>query len=992
MTLKFYSRVLLAAMTLVFFATGCKDDETPPPSEKYTFDIAASDITAADVVVKVTPSDLQATYYKKADFDKIGTDDAYLKDDIEYLKAEAEKKQLSFKAYLETVVAKGSEPQKFIGLTASTDYYAYVYGITVDGKVTSDLKKTPFTTEAAPEPEGLSFEFSVENITLTGADVSVIPSNDEDTYYFDVQMVAAFEGMTEDEMLAAIMADYFDASALVQGPDGYPAMIFEYFPLKPATEYYVYAFGADADGNVTSELFTYKFTTKAPTGDAPDLTLSARAGDADGKNTWNNIYCSALSEAAVSGKFVCLPKAAVDDFLGQGATLENIVDTNGDAMDEEFLSFLTTKPGLGLTLAGESIVPETEYTVIFKVVSAGGMVTVKSADATTAAESKPSDLTFSIAVTDLKSTSATVTVTPSNNTDTYFFDIQPKGFIDREFPDDASLIAALDAAYAQYGGIAGMLSTGVDSYPLKDLDPGTSYYVLAFGYTSAATTAVTRYEFKTEASAPADLTLTINVDAAVPVPGGVTATITASNDDDTYILDFILADDIQGASDADIISIVEQKYEGYIQWLLTSGNYVTYPTDFSGTLAMMPGAEYYLVAFGHDGTSATTGVVKTKFTAGAGPDAAGTGFTFKIEDITSSGASVTVNATKQPVIYMWDVISEANYTQLGGTPAALSDYVKGMFTLYGSDDYGNLTPRQVIAGLGAWYSGAYYIYGKFSPKTAYRPFAVCVDVNGNVVDTPVVGDTFTTLEAVVGSATVEVSCSKYYNGDEVAAAGGSASAAGKAFVPTTATPSSNAAHWYFQMYGADYSDPTSLSDATIISALLKDGKKDVKSMNYLSAWDTTCTYLAVAEDANGNMGTVFRKTVRFSKSGVSPISDLVGPSKAAVTGNRPVLCSSLLPELAVPKVYRPIEPKTMTGDAVSQIVNTRQMRAVAAVSEKLAKGAVLSGAADAVSGAKLGTLEHYIGKNAGQERLVKNSLKEAASKISAKPKVRTPRK
>lgn len=137
------------------------------------------------------------------------------------------------------------------------------------------------------------------------------------------------------------------------------------------------------------------------------------------------------------------------------------------------------------------------------------------------------------------------------------------------------------------------------------------------------------------------------------------------------------------------------------------------------------------------------------------PDAAGTGFTFKVEDITSGGATVTVETTKEPVTYIWDVISDASYTQLGGNAEALVSHVTDMFALYGTAQYGNLTPVQVIAGLGAWYSGASYAYGKLSSKTAYRPYAACVDLSGNVVGTPAVGEIFTTLEAVAGSATVE---------------------------------------------------------------------------------------------------------------------------------------------------------------------------------------------------------------------------------------------
>lgn len=71
-------------------------------------------------------------------------------------------------------------------------------------------------------------------------------------------------------------------------------------------------------------------------------------------------------------------------------------------------------------------------------------------------------------------------------------------------------------------------------------------------------------------------------------------------------------------SDAEIIASVEQKYGQIISWLLVTGDYATVPTDFGGELAMMPGAEYYLVAFGYDGASATTGVTKAKFTAAPG--------------------------------------------------------------------------------------------------------------------------------------------------------------------------------------------------------------------------------------------------------------------------------------------------------------------------------------------------------------------------------------
>lgn len=80
--------------------------------------------------------------------------------------------------------------------------------------------------------------------------------------------------MSEDEILADVL-DAIIPAYLTQGPDGYPAEMFEgMLALKPGTEYYVYAIGYDAEKEEpTSELQMYKFSTTAPTGEAPDLTF-----------------------------------------------------------------------------------------------------------------------------------------------------------------------------------------------------------------------------------------------------------------------------------------------------------------------------------------------------------------------------------------------------------------------------------------------------------------------------------------------------------------------------------------------------------------------------------------------------------------------------------------------------------------------------------------------------------------------------------------------
>lgn len=760
---KFYLRTVCAALAVVAATTGCdnNDPDDPnspplPPNEQFAFSVAVGDVSHNSASLTVTPDakSAQATWYcsvvEKTIFDAAGSDAAYIQNDLKYLKSEADKASQTLEEYLRTKIETGTKTIPFVRLDASTDYIAYVYGITAQGAVTSPLAKYAFSTTAAPvTPDELSFEFSVTNITKTAADVNVIPSNNDDTYYFDVQMVAAFEGMTDEQILAEVI-DGLTADVLSQGPDGLPAELFElYAPLKPGTEYYVYAVGFDPDKGATTKLSKYKFTTEAATGTAPELTITAAPGDQNGSNTATKITYTVYAPGSASGLYVAAPKSAVDDLLGQGATLDELITANGNEITAEKLEQINTEPGAPLTF--NNLMPNTTYTCIVKVTGEGGMSTVKACEATTTESTvQPSDMTFEFSVTDITSTGASVLVTPSNNTDTYFFDVQKKSVIDSFEGNLGLLVQALNTAYADAGGIGGMLSSGPDSYSFKSMSPGTPYYVIAFGYADGVTTTVLNiYEFQTEPAATSDLTFAITTDPSQPIAGGVTATITPSNNEETYLIAFTLADEIDSmTSDEEIIAYYEEMYGAYILWLTYAGVYETMSMDFAGELALMPGADYYIVVFGYGESGATTGVTKTLITAGAGPDPKGTTFSFEITGITDAAATVEVTASKEPVAYMWDILAEADYNELGGNAAGISAYIAEEFKYY----EGFFTPRQVIAGLGAWWSGASYSYSTLDPETVYIPFAVCVDVDGNVVDTPVIGESFTTLAATSGAS------------------------------------------------------------------------------------------------------------------------------------------------------------------------------------------------------------------------------------------------
>lgn len=71
--------------------------------------------------------------------------------------------------------------------------------------------------------------------------------------------------------------------------------------------------------------------------------------------------------------------------------------------------------------------------------------TVDSASATTDAAQGGGDLTFTIAVTNIGAKGADINITPSNDSDTYYFDVYPASVVD-QIPDDNQLIAAIISA------------------------------------------------------------------------------------------------------------------------------------------------------------------------------------------------------------------------------------------------------------------------------------------------------------------------------------------------------------------------------------------------------------------------------------------------------------------------------------------------------------------------------------------------------------------
>ena len=246
--------------------TGENNDPTPA----LTFTIQLSNITSTSIKMEVTPSNDTDTYF----FDVVpqsvmahyATPKAFVADYISQLKAIYEQYEMS----LGEILSQGPDSWEYQegNLNPNTDYYAFAFGVTPEGVITSEVALESFKT-LEPAPAGPSdnvLSVSVSQVTATGALVSVTPSNN-DTYYFDVIEKSAIDefGAPIDfaldyivklkntcEAYGTTLADALSSGTDSFSYDGY---------LTPNTEYYAFAFGATADCCVNTSVVLVPFKT-----------------------------------------------------------------------------------------------------------------------------------------------------------------------------------------------------------------------------------------------------------------------------------------------------------------------------------------------------------------------------------------------------------------------------------------------------------------------------------------------------------------------------------------------------------------------------------------------------------------------------------------------------------------------------------------------------------------------------------------------------------
>lgn len=348
------------------------------------------------------------------------------------------------------------------------------------------------------DDQKITFEFKFDGVSPTSMDLTVVPSSDEATYYYDLLGKEAYnhlssEGLQtyfdgelklrEEAYKDELTRDEILAKMLSKGE-----AMFSFTKLIANTDYYAVAFGVDADGKVTSELALSEVSTPAvnPSANTFEISVSNIANDgADYKVVPSN-----------EDTYVCdiWPKSLVDE-LGDGETMRYFIEYNS--------FFIYTMQTNGeFELENEHVnQPGREYYVIAFGYQDGEPTTKLFKKEFKTIGGNASKCTFSFTVSDIAADNATVKVVPSDKQVVYIWNVLDMTAFNKYKKEQGSDRAALEyilngnieeemesemfkrqhavEALGRWSGYTSSDEEGADTEKISGLSSGEEYIVWA---------------------------------------------------------------------------------------------------------------------------------------------------------------------------------------------------------------------------------------------------------------------------------------------------------------------------------------------------------------------------------------------------------------------------------------------------------------------------------------------------------------------------------
>lgn len=448
------------------------------------FSIDVTDIQATSVSFNVTATSQDMTWVAqcvgKEWWEDYESDEAVFKADMEFFQWTANDQNMSLSEYLNTVLLKGSkEGLQFKGLDPESEYVIYVYGMDTEGVTTSAIYSAEVTT-TPPYDGDITFSIDVteENHVL---DITITPSHEGVAYTWNIFDKATFEGWGNE--IPAAFQSYIDSTIeeYIYWGDIYDASEYygwysdfgtvnSQFECIAGQEYIILAAKWNEGCKIVGEVGYKWVTTEGVEPSSNKITLSVSNPDQSS--------FSVTTTTTNSDPYIVL--AEPTEWCGWNTMSD-------DEIHQYVLDYYGTWFVMDYVCEGPlddarfyDLESGTEYTVIAYGYEAGIRTTeIQKATVSTTAGGDPADCTFEFKVIETTSTTAQVSVTPSDASHYYYWMIYESDTTADEVKADIQ--NTIDKWY--YGDMwefsYSELVRGENAGEVSYLSPSTEYRVAA---------------------------------------------------------------------------------------------------------------------------------------------------------------------------------------------------------------------------------------------------------------------------------------------------------------------------------------------------------------------------------------------------------------------------------------------------------------------------------------------------------------------------------
>lgn len=255
--------LLLAMLTICGIA--CSPEQNEEALDNTTkFTINVSEITSTSAVVDVEASDISVYFLfdivSVDRYNAFATPADFAKSRIAKVQAKAAEEGVT----LVDALTLGTGTLECTELKGGVEYYAYAFGLTADGTLTTNVTLIPFTTE--PWASDNTFTLEVTNTSVDGAIISANATNSDDTFFCNCVEKNRYDEYDGENIACLLLEElkercanngYSFTSELSKGKVKRSCAGL----LTPDTEYYAFAFGASKSGEVTTDITIVPFKT-----------------------------------------------------------------------------------------------------------------------------------------------------------------------------------------------------------------------------------------------------------------------------------------------------------------------------------------------------------------------------------------------------------------------------------------------------------------------------------------------------------------------------------------------------------------------------------------------------------------------------------------------------------------------------------------------------------------------------------------------------------